>query len=296
MKTGYLIVNGFLQSEKFGALYRELSQKGEARGLRLELVANTALMADAATGALINKAPAPGARPFAIFWDKDVRLARLLEGMGMRLFNSARAIELCDDKALTHIALSGKLPQPKTVPVPLTFPRIGYTQTDFLKEIGDYLGYPFVIKECFGSFGAQVYLARDFEEAEALLQKTAGNPILAQEYIESSAGRDVRVYVAGGRAVAAMLRQNTRGDFRANVAQGAAVSAHSLSAGEEQLAVRAAQLLGCDFAGVDLLFGANGEPLVCEVNSNAHFAGLEAATGADVAGAILTHAARCLAP
>ena len=53
------------------------------------------------------------------------------------------------------------------------------------------------------------------------------------------------------------------------------------------LAVKTAQLLGCTFAGVDLLFGENGEMTVCEVNSNAHFAGISAATGVNIADKII---------
>ena len=103
----------------------------------------------------------------------------------MRLFNPAAAVEACDDKALTHIALAGAVPMPKTVLVPLTFPRVGYTDAAFLERIADYLGFPFVVKECFGSFGQQVYLARDMAEARALLEKTAGSPIVAQEFIRA---------------------------------------------------------------------------------------------------------------
>ena len=45
----------------------------------------------------------------------------------------------------------------------------------------------------------------------------------------------------------------------------------------------AASVLGLDYCGVDLLYGESGEPIVCEVNSNAFFEGLEGATGVNVA-------------
>lgn len=317
-----MIINGFLQSDKFTALYEALASRGEAHGLCLELKTNIDLMADAATGRLLSceeesmlntrgearrndepntkgsagwgTQPKTKAEGFGIFWDKDVRLAGILEGRGMRLFNSARCIELCDDKSLTHIALMGKVPQPKTVVVPLTFPRIGYTRHDFLDEIGGYLGFPLVIKECFGSFGAQVYLAHNREQARELLVKTAGSPVLAQEYVSSSAGRDLRLYVVGGKVTAAILRENTHGDFRANVAQGGRATAYAPTREQERVALRAAELLGCDFAGVDLLFGKDGQPLLLEVNSNAHFAGISQATGVNVADAIVAHVARSL--
>lgn len=281
---GYIIINGFLREEKFFSLYSALKQSADKAGLQLELKTNIELMCDIASGKTVANETLP---PFAIFWDKDVRLAKTLEAAGMKLFNSASAIELCDDKSLTHIALMNRVPQPKTVLIPLTFPRVGYTDCAFLEKIADYLGFPLVIKQCFGSFGAGVYLAGNMEEAKAALMKTAGGAAIAQQYIASSFARDIRAYIVGDKVAAAMLRHNESGDFRANVAQGGKADAYTLSEAQAVLAVKTAQLLGCTFAGVDLLFGENGEMTVCEVNSNAHFAGISAATGVNIADKII---------
>ncbi len=281
---GYIIINGFLREEKFFSLYSALKQSADKAGLQLELKTNIELMCDIASGKTVANEALP---PFAIFWDKDVRLAKTLEAAGMKLFNSAGAIELCDDKSLTHIALMNRVPQPKTVLIPLTFPCVGYTDCTFLEKIAAYLGFPFVIKQCFGSFGAGVYLAGNMEEAKAALMKTAGGAAIAQQYIASSFARDIRAYIVGDKVAAAMLRHNESGDFRANVAQGGKADAYTLSEAQAALAVKTAQLLGCTFAGVDLLFGENGEMTVCEVNSNAHFAGISAATGVNIADKII---------
>lgn len=281
---GYIIINGFLREEKFFSLYSALKQSADRAGLQLELKTNIELMCDIASGKTVANEALP---PFAIFWDKDVRLAKTLEAAGMKLFNSAGSIELCDDKSLTHIALMNRVPQPKTVLIPLTFPRVGYTDCAFLEKIADYLGFPLVIKQCFGSFGAGVYLAGNMDEAKAALMKTAGGAAIAQQYIASSFARDIRAYVVGDKVAAAMLRHNESGDFRANVAQGGKADAYMLSEAQAALAVKTAQLLGCTFAGVDLLFGENGEMTVCEVNSNAHFAGISAATGVNIADKII---------
>ena len=288
---GYIIINGFLREEKFFSLYSALKQSADKAGLQLELKTNIELMCDIASGKTVANETLP---PFAIFWDKDVRLAKTLEAAGMKLFNSASAIELCDDKSLTHIALMNRVPQPKTVLIPLTFPRVGYTDCTFLEKIADYLGFPFVIKQCFGSFGAGVYLAGNMEEAKAALMKTAGGAAIAQQYIASSFARDIRAYVVGDKVAAAMLRHNESGDFRANVAQGGKADAYALSEAQAALAVKTAQILGCTFAGVDLLFGENGEMTVCEVNSNAHFAGISAATGVNIADKIIEAVAQSI--
>ena len=281
---GYIIINGFLREEKFFSLYSALKQSADKAGLQLELKTNIELMCDIASGKTVANETLP---PFAIFWDKDVRLAKTLEAAGMKLFNSASAIELCDDKSLTHIALMNRVPQPKTVLIPLTFPRVGSTDCAFLEKIADYLGFPLVIKQCFGSFGAGVYLAGNMEEAKAALMKTAGGAAIAQQYIASSFARDIRAYIVGDKVAAAMLRHNESGDFRANVAQGGKADAYALNEAQAALAVKTAQILGCTFAGVDLLFGENGEMTVCEVNSNAHFAGISAATGVNIADKII---------
>lgn len=288
---GYIIINGFLREEKFFSLYSALKQSADKEGLQLELKTNIELMCDIASGKTVANEALP---PFAIFWDKDVRLAKTLEAAGMKLFNSASAIELCDDKSLTHIALMNRVPQPKTVLIPLTFPRVGYTDCAFLEKIADYLGFPFVIKQCFGSFGTGVYLAHDMDEAKAALMETAGGAAIAQQYIASSFARDIRAYVVGDKVAAAMLRHNESGDFRANVAQGGKADAYTLNEAQAALAVKTAQILGCTFAGVDLLFGENGEMTVCEVNSNAHFAGISAATGVNIADKIIEAVAQSI--
>lgn len=242
---GYIIINGFLREEKFFSLYSALKQSADKAGLQLELKTNIELMCDIASGKTVANETLP---PFAIFWDKDVRLAKTLEAAGMKLFNSASAIELCDDKSLTHIALMNRVPQPKTVLIPLTFPRVGYTDCTFLEKIADYLGFPLVMKQCFGSFGAGVYLARNMDEAKAALMKTAGGAAIAQQYIASSFARDIRAYVVSDKVAAAMLRHNESGDFRANVAQGGKADAYALNEAQAALAVRTAQILGCTFA------------------------------------------------
>lgn len=281
--NGLLITNGFLKSDKFDALYLALSGRAVKHGLSLERRTNVALMTDAAYNVPLSQEKLPG---FAIFWDKDVRLARLLEKRGMRLYNSAAAVETCDDKALTHIALSGVVPMPKTVLIPLTFPRVGYTDETFLDQIADYLGFPFVLKECFGSFGQQVYLFHDLEPLRAKVVALAGTPMLFQQMVAESYGRDVRINVVGNRAVASILRQSTDGDFRSNLTLGGAMQAYTPTREEEALALTAVDALGLTFAGVDVLFGREG-PLLCEVNSNAHFKTTLAATGVNMAAELL---------
>ena len=281
---GLLIVNGFVKEANFLELRTSLQSAAAARGIWLDTAKNCDLLFELTTGRpLFQMEP----YDFGILWDKDVKLGAQLEAGGLRLFNSVKAISLCDDKALTHAALQNQLPMPRTIAVPTTYRYVGYGDMKFLDTAIGELGLPMIIKECSGSFGKQVYLAHSTQEAREILLKRSAVPMLMQEFVDTSVGRDLRLYVIGGRVAAAMLRHNDH-DFRANIAAGGQASAHTPTEEEAALAVRAAEILGLDFAGVDLLFGKDG-PLLCEVNSNAHFKGISQCTGVDIVGEIMTH-------
>ena len=261
-----LIVNHFADSAYFKDIYELILKSAKRFDVSLSLLSSGELLGDMES--------APLAPDFALFWDKDIHLARRLERNGWRLYNSAHAVEICDNKALTAEALSlSSVPAPRTVIAPLTFYNIGYNKTDFVKNACQILGFPIVIKELYGSLGAQVYLAKTVEEAIVTVEKIGARPFLFQEMIKESFGRDVRVNIVGEKVVASMLRQGADGDFRSNIGNGGAGEPFVLSKEAERVALMAAKAVGADFAGVDLLFGKDGEPFVCEVNSNPHFTG-----------------------
>ena len=62
---------------------------------------------------------------------------------------------------------------------------------------------------------------------------------------------------------------------------------------EASLALKAVRALGLTFAGVDVLFGEDG-PLICEVNSNAHFKTTLTCTGVNMATELLCEIAHRL--
>lgn len=287
MKIGWLVVNHFLATNKFTEHYDWLQKAAEKVNISLTLKTGAALLNEV-NGGLITTEPLPD---FVLFWDKDTRLASALEHMGLKVFNNARAISLCDDKSLTHLALAGHIPMPRTICAPMTYPNIGYPDLSFVKQATAVLGLPMVIKECYGSFGFQVYLASTLEEAEKLAEKLAGTPFIMQEFIRHSNGRDVRLQVVGEQVVAAMYRYNDNGDFRANITNGGKMKAYEPTEEQCKLALSACRILGLDFAGVDFLFGQDNEPILCEINSNAHFKNLFSCTGVNVAEAILNHIA-----
>lgn len=301
-KYGWLIVNQFLQTGKFNEIYDWLLRAANKTSCQLELKTNAELLSCMSDGLLTVTSLSEKQPDFILFWDKDIRLAHALEQLGFRLFNRADAIETCDDKSLTFMRLSTlnqtpvseekpqpHFPMPQTILAPMTYENIGYHENySFLNQVEAQLSYPMVLKECFGSFGAQVYLVQNRSEAEQTITQCAGRPLLFQQFIKSSYGRDLRLQVVGGQIVAAMLRTHDA-DFRANITNGGKMSTYIPSSEACSLAIRVCDALQLDFAGVDLLFGEHDEPILCEVNSNAHFKNIHTCTGVNVADKIMEH-------
>ena len=272
---GYLVVNSFMKTEKFISLYEMLSNAFKNRGVSLEIKQALDISLE------INK-PLKEKVDFVIFWDKDIYLAERLENNGVRLFNSKRAVALCDNKILMYQALAfNGVKIPKTLVAPKTFEGLNYHDRSFLKEAERVLGYPMVIKEAYGSFGEQVYLAKDEKAANEIIDKIGYKDFLMQEYIASSKGRDIRINVVGNKPIVSMLREN-KNDFRSNISNGGTGSLFQPEQAYLDLAVKAVKALGLDFAGVDVMFGEDG-PIICEVNSNPQFASTLKATGINLA-------------
>ncbi len=275
--NGIIVYNGFWNASPPLSV-ASLVCAAEGVGMTLTPVSNTALYAHfGGTVAVTGKTA-----PFALFWDKDVRLARAMEASGMRLYNTADAVAVCDDKAATHLMLARHgIPMPETWVAPMTYVNYDAAGEPFLAQAEQALGYPLIVKECFGSLGGQVYLAHDAKELRAFAAQMAARPFLLQRFAASCIGMDRRLYVVGDRVVATMTRRNT-GDFRANVGAGGSGEAYAPTAEEKALALRCCRILGTVIAGVDLLYDSDGSPLVCEVNSSAQTKELTACTGVDV--------------
>ncbi len=210
-----------------------------------------------------------------VYFDKDIITGLRLELLGIRLYNNIGAIELCDDKRRTTELLRRDLTVPKTVFYPLLFADDPDFRKTFTEQAAKTLGFPLVAKLAFGSLGQQVKLISSKKELTDLCEAWKNQPYLLQEYIESSAGKDVRIYVVKDDAVAAMERYNPT-DFRSNIGAGGQGMKIEPPQEFERAAIDACRLLGLNFGGVDLLYGKDGEPILCEVNSNALFNELNA--------------------
>lgn len=209
-------------------------------------------------------------------------LLRHLERSGVRLINGSATIERVADKLHTLQSLSrAGLPIPRTILG--TFP----LDIDLVERE---LGFPVIVKTLKGTRGAGVLKCENrsqFEDLVGLLESAEANAdFILQHYVRASHGRDVRVLVVGGRVVAAMERRSLTGGFKSNVSLGGVGIAYNPPAEMAELAVKAADILGLDVTGIDILFDEEGYR-ICEANSAPGFQGLERASGLDVPGAIL---------
>ncbi len=280
---GWIVVNSFVNSNKFKELYRFFENSAKKLNIQLEIKPTDSLLCT-----IDDNFSAFSLPDFVIFWDKDFYLAKRLENLGVPLFNSANAIRLCDNKILTSLALNNVVSMPKTIVVPKTFEGVGYNNLDFLKKSIDLLGLPIVIKEAYGSFGQQVYLANTIDEAKEIFDKIQYKDCLIQKFVKTSNGRDVRINVVGGKVVASMFRFNDH-DFRSNISNGGSMRTYTPNEKQKEIVLKACNALGLDFAGVDVLFDENDSPCICEVNSNPHFKSTFECTGVDLSEKILSY-------
>ncbi|NUR22982.1 30S ribosomal protein S6--L-glutamate ligase [Frateuria sp.] len=206
---------------------------------------------------------------------------RQLEMMGVYTPNSSDAVLRARDKlrALQILASHG-LDMPVTV-----FGDNPDDTNDVLAMLGE---PPHVIKLNEGSQGTGVVLAEKRSASQSVIEAFRGlyANFLVQEFIGEAKGSDLRCFVVGKKVIAAMQREASPGDFRANLHRGGSASKATLSADEKRIALRAAAALGLGIAGVDLLRSKRG-PLLLEVNASPGLEGIEAATGVDVAGHIV---------
>lgn len=210
---------------------------------------------------------------------------RQFEMMGAFTVNSSDAILRSRDKLRAHQLLAREgIGLPTTV-----FGDNPDDTGDLLHMLGP---APHVIKLNEGTQGNGVILAESQTASRSVIEAFRGlyANFLVQEFIAEAEGADLRCFVVGGKVVAAMRRAAKPGEFRSNLHRGGTASAVKLSPGERALAVRAAKVMGLGVAGVDMLRSKRG-PLVLEVNSSPGLEGIEAASGVDVAAAVIEHIA-----
>ena len=209
-------------------------------------------------------------------------IVRQFEMQGVYTTDSSIAINRSRDKLRSmQILARADVGIPKTV-----FARETTDLDDVVEQAG---GAPLIIKVARGTHGNGVVLAETKKAAQAVMQAfyVEGVNFLVQEFVQESAGTDIRAFVVGGRVVASMKRQSLDDDFRSNLHQGGEGTIVKLTDEERKTALRAAKAMGLSICGVDMMRSERG-PLVLEVNPSPGF-GIEKVTGRNVAEKIIEY-------
>lgn len=231
--------------------------------------------------------------PYDAVVDRSVSLTasltatRILEGLGIRCINPSAAIRVCSDKLDTTIALI-------RAGVPTPGVRVGISAESAIESV-EQIGYPAVLKPTVGSWGRLVARVNDRDAAEAIIEhrETLGSVqqgvFYVQEHIDKP-GRDIRVFVVGGEAIAAIVRSS--GHWVTNTARGATAEGLEVTTELRDLSERSVAAVGADVAAVDLLECPQRGLLVNEINHSMEFRNSIATTGVDIPGRVAAHAVR----
>jgi [lysine-biosynthesis-protein LysW]--L-2-aminoadipate ligase len=220
-----------------------------------------------------------------ISYFRSIHITATLEARGRAVVNSFKASSTCGDKLIASLALSrAKIPTPRTF--------LAFTRDASLKAL-DQVGYPAVLKPVVGSWGRLVAQLKDPESATAILEpREYMHPIQQVYYLQEKIKRperDIRCYVIGDQAVAAIYRNATPGEWRTNTARGGVAENLPLTPELEEISVRAAEAVGGGAFGVDLMETESGL-VVHEVNHTTEFKNTVRVTGVDIPKLLLEYA------
>jgi [lysine-biosynthesis-protein LysW]--L-2-aminoadipate ligase len=200
-----------------------------------------------------------------------------LESAGHRVVNSFGCAWVCGNKLFGTLALvKHKVPTPKTV--------LSMAEESALRSI-EKMGYPVVVKPVVGSWGRLSALLNDRDAARAVIEDREHMfPLYQIYYLQEFVKRpqrDIRTFVLNGNTIAAIYRYSGPSEWRTNTARGGRAEKCKITPELNELSVRAAEAVGGEFVGVDLMEGRDGL-LVHEVNNTTEFKNTVPATGVDI--------------
>jgi len=201
-----------------------------------------------------------------------LNLLHSLSRSGIPVVNNPSSIEKAADKYHTLVLLSERgMHVPKTV----VTENVSEALNAFHKFGGDA-----VIKPVFGSRGIGAARISDVDIAERTFRTLHFNRhvLYVQEFVQHGF-RDIRVFLVGGKVIAAMHRVST--SWKTNVSRGAKPTPLKLTAEIEEIAIKSAEIIGCEIAGVDLM-ESRDSLLVNEINSQPGWRGLQSTTSIDI--------------
>jgi RimK family alpha-L-glutamate ligase len=205
-----------------------------------------------------------------------------LEMLGVKVYNTGRAIERTVDKAMTSFLLHH---HGVSTPDTWVCESRHVAEKIVTQEVDD--KSDLVLKPLFGSQGNGVTLIKRGDKLPVPMQHHVDGLYYLQRYVDSGEGQwhDHRVFVIRGRAIAAMVRHGA--SWVNNVALGGRCEALPLSGELIALAEAASKAVDIDYCGVDIIRGQDGKAYVLEVNSIPAWKGLQSVVEIDIAQALV---------
>lgn len=221
-----------------------------------------------------------------ISYFRALHIAATLETSEKIVVNSYSAMSVCGNKLFSSLRL-----RQRGIPTPHTM--LAFTEDSAIKAL-DKLGYPAVIKPVVGSWGRLIAQINDPTTARSLIEaREYMHPIQQVYYLQEKVNRpsrDIRCYVIGDEAVAAIYRKAPAEDWRTNTALGGHAERCKITPDLAEISIKAAEAVGGGAFGVDLMETENGL-LVHEVNHTTEFKNTVRVTGIDIPGKLLDYAA-----
>jgi [lysine-biosynthesis-protein LysW]--L-2-aminoadipate ligase len=213
-----------------------------------------------------------------------VTAVRTMEAFGIPCVNPSRVIEACGDKLTTSLELARR-----GVPTPRV--KVAVEPEAALQAIEE-MGYPCVLKPTVGSWGRLLARVNDRDAAEAIVEHKATlgsvqhSVFYVQEYVDKP-GRDLRVFMCGDEAIAAIGRASAH--WITNTARGGQATAVRVTDEIAAVCRQASEAVGGGVLAIDLLECPRRGLLVSEVNHTMEFRNSIEPTGVDIPGRILDY-------
>lgn len=176
---------------------------------------------------------------FAIVRAVSPETNRRLEQNGVRVFNPFNVAEIANDKWKTYLFCN----------------RYGIpampTELCAKPDLPSGLSYPIVVKSPDGHGGTEVFWTENEEALRGAVGKMRGSAYLAQRTC-SDPGKDLRIYVMGGKIYESVLRVSER-SFKSNYSLGGQAELFSPPEEVEQTVAKISRLLSPDFVGMDFI-------------------------------------------
>lgn len=255
MSRGWLVYNQ--EDYKKNKVYAKmLIEYGQVEGLEIQLLIRETLVLEIGKAGLIvsKEGQALQVPEFVINRSRDVDLAKHLEYMGVKVFNSSQVTEVANDKGRSHQFVN-------RLGIP-SMPTLIYDKR-YMKVEDIICSYPVVIKSVDGHGGEEVYKATNQEEAKACVEKIEGNKGLIQNLC-GQVGVDVRVFVIANQIVGA-IKRTSKTDFRSNYSLGGSAEVYCLNEAEQALVTGILSQLHCDFVGIDFMIDEQGQFIFNEI-------------------------------